>query len=197
MPIAIKLCLFLMLITIISCSHKEARTISSDQVMRVAIDLSNIDLGNHQALQAALLKTKKFIIVDRGPGMKMVNEERQAQWNIGRAVFEPSSRAAMGGHMLGAGGIITPVVICEHYWGFWGGSNKCLSSITITSARTGEIIGAVSMKGKPKWEKLVSEFVETYPEYFTRYPAEGPRLQEEKEQLEKAEEDWVPGEYLP
>lgn len=197
MSIYTKLSLFFMLISIISCSHKEVRTISSDQVLRVAIDLSNIDLGNHQALQAALLKSKKFVIVDRGPGMAMINQERQAQWNVGRAVFEPSSRAAMGGHILGAGGIITPVITCQHHWGFWGASDKCQTSLTITSARTGEILGAVSSNGKPKWEKLVAEFIETYPEYFIRDLPLGTRLQEEQEQIQKSEEPWTPGEYIP
>lgn len=190
-------CTLFFVLFLISCSSKEKRTVQSDQVLRVAIDLSNIDLGNHQALQAALLKTKKFVIVDRGPGMKMINEERQSQWGLGRAVFEPGKRAALGGHIMGAGGIITPIVFCEHYWGFWGASNKCLSSLTITSARTGEILGSVSMKGKPKWDKLVSEFVDTYPEYFTADQPTGTRLQEEKEQLEKSEETYVPGEFIP
>lgn len=180
-----------------SCSHKEVRNLETDQVLRVAIDISNIDLGNHQALQAALLKTKKFIIVDRGPGMSMINQERQSQWGVGRAVYEPAQRAAMGGHMMGAGGIITPIIYCEHHWGFWGASNKCKNSLTITSARTGEILGSVTSEGKPNWNKLVAEFVESYPEYFIKYQAKGKRLEEEKEQLEKSEESWVPVEYIP
>lgn len=190
--------LFGYLLATVGCSSKERRTVSSDQVMRIAIDLSNIDLGNHQALQSALLKTKKFVIVDRGPGMKMINEERQSQWNIGRAVYEPSSRAAMGGHVLGAGGIVTPIIVCEHHWGFWGASNKCMTSLTITSARTGEILGSVTQeKGRPKWEKLVAEFIQVYPEYFEYHPASGTRLDQEQEQIEKSEEPWTPGEYIP
>lgn len=185
------------LMALVSCASKEQRTVESDQVLRVAIDISNIDLGNHQALQSALLKTKKFIIVDRGPGMSMINQERQSQWGIGRAVYEPALRAAMGGHMMGAGGIITPVIYCEHHWGFWGASNKCKNSLTITSARTGEILGSVNSEGKPNWNKLVAEFVQTYPEYFQLHEPKGTRLLEEKEQLEKSEEPWVPGDYVP
>lgn len=189
--------LFGYLLALTSCASKELRTVETDQVLRVAIDLSNIDLGNHQALQAALLKSKKFIIVDRGPGMAMINQERQAQWGVARAVFEPANRAAMGGHMMGAGGIITPVIYCKHTWGFWGPSDKCQNSITITSARSGEILGSVSSVGKPNWSKLVAEFVESYPEYFQLHEPQGTRLQEEKEQLEKSEEPWTPDVYVP
>jgi len=186
------------LMALVSCASKERRTVNSDQVLRVAIDLSNIDLGNHQALTAALLKSKKFVIVDRGPGMAMINQERQAQWGVTRSVFEPSQRAAIGGYMRGAGGIIAPIIYCEHTWGFWGPGKKCNVSLTITSARTGEILGSVSQKtNHPDWNKLVKEFIETYPEYFVKEIPTGTRALEESQQVEKSEEDYVPGEYIP
>lgn len=185
------------LLALVSCASKEKRTISSDQCLRAAINRTQIDIGTYQAVLSALLKTKKFILVDRGPGMAMINEERQAQWGTSRAVFEPSMRAAIGGHIQGAGAVITPVFHCEKPYGFFG-KDVCRSGLSIASARTGVILGGVSSDSKrPNWEKLVAEFIETYPEYFTEDKPTGTRLLEEGEQLDKSETAYTPGEYIP
>lgn len=188
------------MMALVSCASKERRTVESDQALRVAVNLEHIDLGNHQSVQSALLKSHKFIIVDRGPGMSMVNQERAAQWGVGRAVFEPAKRGAIGGYQWGAGGIVTPVLTCEHRWGFWGPSDTCLASLSITSARSGEILASVSMKcgnKRPNWNKLVTELISDYPEFFVKHDPTGTRLKEENEQIEKGEADWSPEEYLP
>lgn len=183
---------------LVACASQEKRTVSTDQCLRVAINTEFIpNIGEFQAIQAALLKSHKFIIVDRGPSMNMINKERQAQWGVTRSLFEPSSTAAMGGHILGAGAVITPSISCTHHWGFWGGTDKCISGLSLTSARTGELLAGVSKNGKPNWEKIVSEFIETYPEYFIYHKAQGTRLKEETEQIGKMESDWTPGEYMP
>jgi len=155
-----------------ACSSLPARTTSTDPVMRVAIDADSISAGSYARLVHALIRSGKFIVVDRSAGFKAVTKEQEIQHTSTR--FGREEKYSLWGQLYGVGGIFVGTEQCEQKSSFLvqKAYRSCLQNLSLIDATTGEIIAASEVAQdsdysiSAAWDQSVTEIVQEYPTRF-------------------------------
>jgi hypothetical protein len=178
----------LMTLQLIACSSTPQITRWTSPDLRAAIDPSGIDSEQYVKLQAALIATNKFFIVDRGTGFKAVVKEQDHQWGTKYSNyhdddtantferFGDKERYARLKKLYGVGSIIIASTKCGAVQGMWSYYGLCEQYLALINASTGEVITAVSGKSEdgavnyygsivipPSWDNTVEKFVKSIP----------------------------------
>lgn len=162
----------LVLMALLSTACATTRTRSSDPIMRVAIDADSMSQQTYVRLQHALVRSGKFIVVDRAMGFKAIAREQERQHETSR--FGNNEKYALWGQMYGVGGIIVGNLQCtEEKVRWWKISQDCVENLSLINATTGEVMTVAENdvtveKGQlsPEWNEVVERLIEGYPTYF-------------------------------
>lgn len=147
----------------------------TDKNFRVMIDPDSIDAKNYVRIQTALIKSKKFVVIDRASGFKAMKKEQDRLHKTNPTRFRNREKWAHWGEMYGVGGIVVAHIQCTIGKSLFGGNlNNCLHFLSIVDANTGVVIAAVeessysklSYTMAPSWEDTVEELLEEYPTHF-------------------------------
>lgn len=172
------LILVVMAFMMVGCAS--TRTRYSDPVMRVMIDPDSIKANEYVRLQAALVQSGKWEVVDRGMAYRALKKEQDRQHVGESGRFGDEEKYARWGELFGVGGIVVARSQCEVAQSSWSGKPilRCLQFLSVVDARTGEVITAVegeSNDGKhfygqtkvtASWGDTVEQLNESFPEYF-------------------------------
>jgi len=168
--------LFLMMA---ACSSAPKRTILNDKNLRVFLDPDSIDTLNYVQVQLALVKSGKFLVIDRSDAYHAVQKEQERLHRKEVDRFDDKEKWAHWGKLYGVGAIVTAHSQCYKQRGFWHADqvdNVCKQFLSLIDASTGEVIIMVDGDGKapstydhqmqvaPSWDDTVDKFVNTYPE---------------------------------
>lgn len=147
------------------------RTRTSDPVFRVTIDTETMSDQAYSRLQKALVKSDKFVVVDRSHGFKAIAHEQEIQHGTTR--FGVNEKYALWGNMYGVGGIFIGTQQCEVHQNFWGSQYlHCIQNLSLVNATTGEVMAmsevAFNSDGglQPEWTDAVNDVVDNYPRIF-------------------------------
>lgn len=161
----------MIILMVMSVGCATSRTRSSDPVMRIAIDADSMPIESYVRLQAALVKSKEFIVIDRAAGFQFMDKEQRMQHESNR--FEKAERYAEWGKMYGVGGVVVGIQACSAVYGWTGPHLKCQENLSLIDVTTGETL-AVSEDtqntdmqiANPSWEDAVNEMIDHFPKTF-------------------------------
>jgi hypothetical protein len=152
-----------------------ARTKYSDKDLRVMIDPESIDYHQQVALQSELVKTRKFVVVDRNAGFRAIKQEQYSAYRSEADRYADGEKFAHYGELYGVGAVIVAHVVCKeaaHWYNVQSYYVECHQYLSMVDASSGEVFLAVDKKVSgdrgevASWEDIVRDLVEQYPEYF-------------------------------
>jgi curli biogenesis system outer membrane secretion channel CsgG len=149
------------------------RTKYSDPNMRVMVDPDSFDTGDYVRIEQALVKSGKWIVVDRGAGFRAakIEQERLHRNEVDR--YSDPEKWAHWGKLYGVGGIIVGHSQCHGKTALFGGVYKhCLQSLAIVNANTGEIIASSELEqsGDRNVTTIALDWTDTVEALNTAYP---------------------------
>ena len=155
----------------IGCAHK---TYLNDKNMRVMVDDSHLDIYNTQKLQAQLIKTKMFEVVDRGAAWNSLKKEQENQWVDEKYRYEESEKYAHWGKLYGVGAVLAPTFYCIVKQSIWRPGSRikaCTQMLNMVDANTGRIIASENTEGAYDsheildWEDIIDKLYDAYSDY--------------------------------
>lgn len=199
------LCITLLASTILSCSSPPKRSVFSDKSLRVFIDPDSVSPQDYVEISNELVKSGKFMVIDRGQGFRAVQREQERLHRVQPDRFDNKEKYAMWGKMFGVGGIVVGHAQCYRRkpWINFSSApylNSCTQYLSLIDSNTGEIIisadgkdeqpapgnnwGSESFTPPKSWAAIVEKFVEIYPkDYKPQYYSEG--MMKYREQAEQ------------
>lgn len=172
---------FLALIDLCSCSSQQPRTKWTDPQMRVMIDPESIDVKNFVRIQQALVRTRRFFVVDRGKGFKAVVNEQNLEHVSEPDRFGDQEKYARMAKLYGVGGIITANIQCGMTHSYlWGDKMKCVQYLALVNAVTAEVVAAIEQDAEavsgfnthvalgPSWDEAVDKLMGVLPTHFEK-----------------------------
>ena len=182
LTIVIMICLSIF----VGCSSAP-RTKWTDPGMRVFIDPESVTAENFVRIQQALVKTRKFVVIDRGAGFNAVTKEQERLHRNQSDRFLDKEKFAHWGKLYGVRSIVVAHAQCENRQSFWNSNMTkilCAQYLSLVDANTGEVLVAVEGENSgdaslthtvitPDWEETVEKLVAEYPkkfetEYYTK-----------------------------
>lgn len=174
----IMLCLVL-LVVCEGCGGKKPRTKYTDKSMRVMIDPDSINESHYARIQHALMKSDKFMVVDRSAGLNAVKKEQERLHRNESDRFDDKEKWAHWGKLYGVGAIVAAHAQCHRVYSWWtkGVKLECYQRLALIDANTGEafVTAEATNDGPssrdqdyimPDWDDAVDELVSNYPEHF-------------------------------
>ena len=190
--------IFALVLVLAGCAT--SRTILSDKSLRTALHPDSISPENYAKLQAALVQSKKFVIIDRATGFAAIQREQELEHRDMPARFSEKEKYSMWGRMMGVGSIIVAHTECSKHPSLWQGKVylSCTQILSIVDSNTGEVIATAQAKSDsesvtdnvtayppaPEWTEVVQQLVENYPEVFEDKEFHG-RLKEYRKEAEE------------
>lgn len=179
--------LLILSVPLFGCSTSLTRSQWSDKNMRIMIDPDSLSVSDYVAVQTAIVKENKFMVIDRNQGFRAVKYEQERLHKNEVDRFSDKEKWAHWGKMYGVGAIVTGHIQCAKVRPLLSLSptglvNKCKQFLSLIDANTAEVIVAVdgleelSVTGNNwggesfseviSWDKIVSAFVDAYPRDF-------------------------------
>lgn len=175
-----ELLLLVVAISIAACSsQKVARSKWNDKNLRVCID-NEIDTNNYARLQLSLMKSEKFVVVDRNSGLRAaVAEQNMERANDSR--FDSKERWSLWSRLWGCGSIVVGQSQCHRVQSRWNSTqyrNRCSLFLTLVDANTSEVRASAEAESEseatldyysqlaPSWDEAVEKMVQSYPKIF-------------------------------
>lgn len=182
------------LVALVGVGCSSTRTKWSDPQMRVMIDPVGIEPEQYARIQHGLVLTEKFMVVDRGQGIRAIKKEQESLHRDEADRYEDKEKWAHWGKLYGVGAVIVANVQCRTEKNFWHQDRverRCLQSLRMYHANTGEVM--VSVEGEnsaplaydmtfivPDWEDTAEKLANKYPsDWETRYYNDNVRLYQE------------------
>lgn len=184
-----------LLVSMIGCSSPPIRSKWADKNMRVMIDPDSVSVQDYVAIQTALVKEDRFMVVDRAQGLRAIKTEQERLHRREIDRYADNEKWAIWGRLLGVGAVVVGHSQCTRVKPFFNLSsspyvNRCKQYLSLVDANTGQVIvaidgiseqpapannfGAESFIEPSSWEKVVAEFVDAYPkEYKPQYYSDG------------------------
>lgn len=143
--------------------------------MRIMIDPDSLDMKNYVRLQAALMNSNKWTIVDRSKGFDAVKREQERLHTNNSDRFSDRQKYAHWGKLYGVGGVIVGQSQCflkKTYWSNGNMERYCNQFVSIIDANTGVVIAAVENLVPAgtiefaSWTDTVEKFNDSYPENY-------------------------------
>lgn len=176
----------------------------TDKNMRIMVDPDSIDVANYVEVQTALVKTGKFMVIDRASAYKAAQKEQERLHKTEGDRFEDKEKWAHWGKMYGVGAIVVGHIQCVHEMTWYGGQRQtCRQFLSMVDANTGEVFLAVDGEASineesniqqmaynyvaPSWEKIVIQLADAYPANFVAEHYSGPALQYQQISAEHAQ----------
>lgn len=179
-----------LLLLVMGCSSTPQITKWTSPDLRVAVDPMGIDSENYIRIESALVKTKRFFVVDRGAGFKAAVREQDHTHGVSYSGYEDnigkfnrygdSDRYAKFGRLFGVGSIIVASTRCDKKRDWWKGAYMdCSQHLALINSSTGEVVAAVSGKADDaedfydtwnvaaSWDNTVAALIEQIPEDYT------------------------------
>lgn len=161
------------LLILASCSSNKPRTKWTDKNMRVMIDPMSLESVDYVRLQAALVTSKKWAVIDRAKAFSAIKKEQEMlhRKNVDR--FDDKQKWAQWGKLYGIGGVIVANVKCHRVRSFWNSGrlvSSCNQFLSIVDANTAEVITAIEdeqkidINSRPSWTEIVEKFNDSYPD---------------------------------
>lgn len=163
-------------IAITGCASKEVRTKFSDRRLRVLIDPDSISADHHIKIAAGLMKTGRFIVVDRNAGFLAIKKEQERLHRKEIDRFADREKFAHWGKLYGVGGIVVAYADCHHREGvFTGRYKRCKQQLGIYDANTAELITIAEAESDGdagdetvSWDEVSEKLADGYPKYFEK-----------------------------
>lgn len=184
----------------------------SDKNLRVAIDSDSISANDYVAIQTALVKEGRFMVVDRGTGFKAVKTEQERLHRNESDRYSDKEKWAIFGRLYGVGSIITANTQCfrtRTLFSLTAYVNRCKQFLSLVDSNTGEVVVAVdsevdspapannygseSFSAGADWTEVVQKLVDAYPkDYKPQYYSEGlVKYQEESKEEARRQKETV------
>lgn len=180
-------------ITLSGCASPPIRTKWADKNMRVMIDPDSLSADDYIAVQTALVKEGRFMVVDRSSGYKAIKAEQERLHRVEADRYEDKEKWAHWGKMYGVGAIVVGHSQCVRttkLFSFNPNVYQCKQFLSLVDANSGEVISAVeglaenpvqgnnfgseSFSKSMDWSRTVADFVDAYPkDYKPQYYSEG------------------------
>ena len=169
-----KTILFSLGLFLVSCASTP-RTKWTDKGMRIMIDPDGIGADHFVRIQNALMRSKRFVVVDRGNAFKAIQKE-QERTHVNQANrFNDYEKFAHWGELYGVGGVVSAHVQCYNSW-TWYSENvrkECVQYLAIVDTNTSEVIVTAEDRTygfdigiAPSWDDIVEKLVDNYPANF-------------------------------
>jgi hypothetical protein len=149
-------------------SGKLALTRDSAPVMRVMLDPDSIQGDDYNAIQALLVESGKWFVVDRSAGYRAALKEQDRLHRGKTDRFDDTEKYALFKKLYGVGGVITAHERCDRQAGVFSVYLRCSQTISLTDATTGQVIAATRWvhEGEPsEWSETVERFNQSLPKY--------------------------------
>lgn len=166
------------LILFYSCSSTIPRTKWTDKGMRVMVDPDSISSDEYVQITNALVRTGKFVVVDRAAGLEAAKKEQERLHRNETDRFDDREKFAWWGRLYGVGAIVTAHSQCVQKPSFWNPSAVklvCSQYLWLVDSNTAEVIVAVkgendgpsttdlAFRKMPDFDETVDKLVAAYP----------------------------------
>lgn len=152
------------------------RTKWTDKTMRVMIDPEGVSAKHYVRIQQALMKSGKWVVVDRGMGYNAIKKEQEREHREQTDRFLDSEKFAHWGKLYGVGGVIVAHSSCIIRDGlFKKNFPTCNQYVAIVDTNTGEVIAAAEGQAEgssydydlaPSWDDVVADMEDAYPKNY-------------------------------
>lgn len=129
--------------------------------MKVFVSPDNLYQSEHQSIVTALLRSKRFLIVDRSAGLNAGEREKDFQ-----DTPEVGYRLAKRQKLEGSGGVIVATRECDRKIGWSEVYLTCSMVLSLYDVSSARLIYAYEgeYEGRsPTWKKVAAEFAEDIP----------------------------------
>lgn len=170
------------------CASKEVRTKFTDRGLRILIDPDSVSAAHHIKIASGLMKTGRFIVVDRAAGFQAIKKEQERLHRKEIDRFADREKFAHWGKLFGVGGIVVAHADCHHEEGVFKGRHKvCKQQLAIMDTNTAEVISIAEAEASGaagdelvSWDEVSEKLAKAYPSHFERDQTSA-RLEEYKE----------------
>jgi curli biogenesis system outer membrane secretion channel CsgG len=172
------------------CSSSIKRTRTTDKGLSVSIYPDNLSSEDYVAIQTALVKTDKFIVLDRKLGFAAAKQEQDRQFITEQERFDDNYKYAHFGRLAGAGSVIWANKNCRletPWFSQYTRVYRCSLFLNLVDSRTGRVLVAVEGKSDDvpaiaesgsfnklvNWDDVANKLADEYPkEFIAEYNSE-------------------------
>lgn len=156
----------------------------NDKNLRVMVDPDSVDHKVYVKIISALVKSRRWTVIDRGYGFKALKREQERLHEEGQGErFHDAEKWAHWGKMFGVGAVIVGSAECYHVLYLNSRLKKCTQFLHLIDASTGEILAMGEDIAEaefhlitPNWDNTVANLQEAYYESFVEREKYGPEL---------------------
>lgn len=188
-----RILIFVCMALLVAGCASQKRTKWTDKTMRVMIDPDSISAEHYVKISSALVRSGKFVVVDRSAGFNAIKREQERTHRHDVDRFADREKYAHWGKLYGVGGVVVAHADCHHREGTFTGRYKlCKQYVAIMDTNTAEVIAVAEGESDGDagddtvpWDDVVADLEVAYPKYFEKDRTEA-KLEEYK-QLSKEE----------
>lgn len=172
-----KIIIIILALIITGCSGVK-RNKFTDPTFRIMIDSDSIGAANYVRIQQALVKSNKYIVVDRSAGFRAIKKEQEMLHRKESDRFLDKEKYAIWGKLYGVGGVVVASSQCYKEFPLIGSPYfKCQLNLALINSRTARVIGVADDQQDTEsshfsvaadWSNAVKKLNESIPEYFER-----------------------------
>ncbi len=142
------------------------------------VDAEGVDALGRMQIQAYLLKSGRFYVVDRAEGFSAAVREQERLHRSHADRFSPEEKYALWAKLYGVGGVIVAKSSCNKMAGFLAYTYylRCVQILTLVDATTGEILASevheadgenFAFNHGPDWKDAVNNFADSVPRTYS------------------------------
>lgn len=185
---AVRILISFGLISVLGCSSSpKPRSVWADKSMRACVASEGVSPQDSVAITTALVKSGKFMVIDRSQGLRSVVQEQNMLHRNQVDRFDDREKYARYGKLFGCGSVVVAHSQCFKKKPIFSWSNQpyvniCQQYLSMVDTNSAEIIVAVDGKSEvpagasnwgsesftapSDWEQTVADLVEAYPKNF-------------------------------
>jgi hypothetical protein len=140
------------------------------------IDPESIDAEHYVKISSALVKSGRFIVIDRAAGFNAIKREQERIHRSDVDRFADREKYAHWGKLYGVGGVVVAHADCHYFEGVFKGRYKsCKQLLQILDTNTAEVLAVADGESDGDagdevvpWEEVVADLEVAYPKYFEK-----------------------------